>query len=173
MKAQAKEEKARKMVSHSQLQPINTTSYTSKGEIHQTCHGLNLVSVSQSIIVKVFLLLQAERDRLEREKQARLDAERKQIELEEQVRMLEEERRRATETQSETQKVLELLNEKVKIAEEEAQTHAKRSLQAEEEIRRVRASAVKVSREGGGERGRKGGREGVRGRKETEWDQVK
>ena len=45
-----------------------------------------------------------------------------------------------------------MLNEKVKIAEEEAQTHAKRSLQAEEEIRRVRASAVKVRREGEGEK---------------------
>lgn len=67
----------------------------------------------------------------------------------------------ATETQTETQKVLELLNEKVKIAEEEAQAHAKRSLQAEEEIRRVRASAVKVRRE---EReGRRGGERGGRG----------
>ena len=84
---------------------------------------------------------------MEREKQARLDAERKQMELEERVRQLEEERRMTTETQTETQKVLELLNEKVKIAEEEAQAHAKRSLQAEEEIRRVRASAVKVRRE--------------------------
>ena len=60
------------------------------------------------------------------------------------MRELEEERRRVTDDHSKTQKVLELLNEKVKIAEEEAQVHAKRSLQAEEEIRRVRASAVKV-----------------------------
>ena len=66
------------------------------------------------------------------------------MELEERVRELEEERRRATDAHTKTQKVLELLNEKVKIAEEEAQVHAKRSLQAEEEIRRVRASAVKV-----------------------------
>jgi len=32
----------------------------------------------------------------------------------------------------------------VKIAEEEAQVHARKNLEAEEEIRRVRASAVKV-----------------------------
>ena len=99
------------------------------------------------------LISQAERDRLEREKQARLDAERKQIELEERVRQLEDERMRVSETHAETQKVLQLLNEKVKIAEEEAQAHAKRSLQAEEEIRRVRASAVKVRRERGGRTG--------------------
>lgn len=68
------------------------------------------------------------------------------MELEERVRELEEERRRATDAHTQTQKVLELLNEKVKIAEEEAQVHARRSLQAEEEIRRVRASAVKVRR---------------------------
>ena len=60
------------------------------------------------------------------------------------MRQLEEERRKATDAHSETQRRLQLLNEKVKIAEEEAQTHARRSLQAEEEIRRVRASAVKV-----------------------------
>ena len=70
------------------------------------------------------------------------------MELEERVRELEEERRRATDAHTKTQKVLELLNEKVKIAEEEAQVHARRSLQAEEEIRRVRASAVKVRRIG-------------------------
>ena len=40
--------------------------------------------------------------------------------------------------------MVELLHEKVKIAEEEAQVHARKNLQAEEEIRRVRASAVKV-----------------------------
>ena len=40
--------------------------------------------------------------------------------------------------------MVDLLHEKVKIAEEEAQVHARKNLQAEEEIRRVRASAVKV-----------------------------
>ena len=37
----------------------------------------------------------------------------------------------------------------VKIAEEEAQVHARKNLEAEEEIRRVRASAVKVRGAGG------------------------
>ncbi len=40
--------------------------------------------------------------------------------------------------------MMELLNEKVKVAEEEAQTHARKNFEAEEEIRRVRAIAVKV-----------------------------
>ena len=46
--------------------------------------------------------------------------------------------------------MVELLHEKVKIAEEEAQVHARKNLQAEEEIRRVRASAVKVRGRGPG-----------------------
>ena len=60
------------------------------------------------------------------------------------MRELEEEARRANEARAQTERILELLNEKVKIAEEEAQAHARKNLQAEEEIRRVRASAVKV-----------------------------
>ena len=40
--------------------------------------------------------------------------------------------------------MMELLNEKVKVAEEEAQSHARKKFEAEEEIRRVRATAVKV-----------------------------
>ena len=87
----------------------------------------------------------AERDRLEREKQARLEAERRQLELEERLQELEEEARRANEERIQAQKIMELLSEKVKIAEEEAQAHARKKLEAEEEIRRVRASAVKVS----------------------------
>ena len=39
---------------------------------------------------------------------------------------------------------LSLLSQ-VMIAEEEAQAHARKNLEAEEEIRRVRASAVRVS----------------------------
>ena len=36
------------------------------------------------------------------------------------------------------------MDPQVKIAEEEAQVHARKNLEAEEEIRRVRASAVRV-----------------------------
>lgn len=61
------------------------------------------------------------------------------------MKELEEEARRANEARLKTERILELLNEKVKIAEEEAQAHARKNLQAEEEIRRVRASAVKVT----------------------------
>lgn len=39
---------------------------------------------------------------------------------------------------------MDLLNEKVKVAEEEAQAHARKNFEATEEIRRVRATAVKV-----------------------------
>lgn len=88
--------------------------------------------------------IQAERDRLEREKKARKEAELKQQELEKQLQDLGEEARRANEARAHTQKMMDLLNEKVKVAEEEAQVHARKNFEATEEIRRVRATAVKV-----------------------------
>jgi len=77
---------------------------------------------------------------------------------------VEEEARRAHEARIQAQRFVQILEEKVKLAEEEAQvysrphnhnphtlkspippqTHARKKLEAEEEIRRVRASAVKV-----------------------------
>ena len=66
------------------------------------------------------------------------------MELEERLQQAKEEARMANEARLETERMVELLSEKVKIAEEEAQVHARRNLEAEEEIRRVRASAVKV-----------------------------
>lgn len=89
--------------------------------------------------------MQAERDRLEREKKARKEAELKQQEMEKRLQDLEEEARMANEARAQTQKMMDLLNEKVKIAEEEAQAHARKNFEATEEIRRVRATAVKVS----------------------------
>lgn len=85
----------------------------------------------------------AERDRLEREKIARKEAELKQQELERKLQDLEEETRRANEARLQIQKMMDLLNEKVKVAEEEAQSHARKNFEATEEIRRVRATAVK------------------------------
>lgn len=119
MKAQAKEERARKLV----------------------------IPIAKSIIYDSFktMLLQAERDRLEREKKARKEAELKQQEMEKRLQDLEEEARMANEARAQTQKMMDLLNEKVKIAEEEAQAHARKNFEATEEIRRVRATAVKVS----------------------------
>ena len=81
---------------------------------------------------------------MEREKKARKEAESREQELEKRLRDLEEEARRANEAREQTQRMMDLLNEKVKIAEEEAQTHARKNLEATEEIRRVRATAVKV-----------------------------
>lgn len=63
----------------------------------------------------------AERDRLEREKQARIEAERRQAELEERLAEMVEEARRAHEERLQCEKIVELLSEKVKLAEEEAQ----------------------------------------------------
>ncbi len=57
---------------------------------------------------------------------------------------MEEEARKAREARADTERMVELLQEKVKVAEEEAQSHARKSLEAAEEIRRVRASAVRV-----------------------------
>lgn len=89
-------------------------------------------------------LSQAERDRLEREKKARKEAETRQQELEKRLQDLEEGARRANEARLKTQKMMDLLNEKVKVAEEEAQAHARKNFETTEEIRRVRATAVKV-----------------------------
>ncbi|XP_064392679.1 merlin-like isoform X2 [Halichondria panicea] len=89
----------------------------------------------------------AERDRLERETQGRIEAERRQAELEERLVEMEEEARRAHEDRLQAQRIVELLSEKVKLAEEEAQAHARKKMEAEEEIRRVRASAVKSEEE--------------------------
>ncbi len=63
----------------------------------------------------------AERDRLERETQGRIEAERRQAELEERLVEMEEEARRAHEERLQAQRIVELLSEKVKLAEEEAQ----------------------------------------------------
>ncbi len=63
----------------------------------------------------------AERDRLERETQGRIEAERRQAELEERLVEMEEEARRAHEDRLQAQRIVELLSEKVKLAEEEAQ----------------------------------------------------
>ena len=57
---------------------------------------------------------------------------------------MEEEARMANEAKAHYEQMMELLSEKVKVAEEEAQAHARKNFEAEEEIRRVRASAVKV-----------------------------
>ncbi len=57
---------------------------------------------------------------------------------------MEEEARAAKESKAHYEQMMALLNEKVKVAEEEAQAHARKKFEAEEEIRRVRATAVKV-----------------------------
>ena len=64
--------------------------------------------------------------------------------MEERLRLLEEENRVAIQMRLESEKTIELLQEKVRIAVEEAQVHARKNLQAEDEIRKVRASALKV-----------------------------
>ena len=76
--------------------------------------------------------------KLEREKKARKEAELRQQELEKRLQDLEEEARRANEARVQTQKMMDLLNEKVKVAEEEAQAHARKNFEATEEIRRVK-----------------------------------
>lgn len=58
---------------------------------------------------------------------------------------LEQEAKRADDARVQTQQMMDLLSEKVKVAEEEAQAHARKNFEATEEIRRVRATAVKVS----------------------------
>ena len=57
---------------------------------------------------------------------------------------LEEEARLAKESKAEYERAMTLLTEKTKVAEEEAQAHARKKYEAEEEIRKVRATAVKV-----------------------------
>ena len=96
------------------------------------------------VYVCVYSCVQAERDRLEREKRARKEAERKQQLLEKRLQDMQEEARQAKEAKARFEQMMALLNEKVKVAEEEAQTHARKNFEAEEEIRRVRATAVKV-----------------------------
>ena len=66
-----------------------------------------------SCLISLLPLPKAERDRLEREKQARQEAEQRQLELETRLRELEEEARHAIEAQAETQRMVDLLHEKV------------------------------------------------------------
>ena len=83
--------------------------------------------------------MQAERERLEKEIEARKEAERKKAELEERIKELEGKAKEGNETKEQTDRTVEVLEEKV---EEKAQAHAQKNLQLEEEIR---ASAVKVN----------------------------
>ncbi|CAI7995934.1 Merlin [Geodia barretti] len=89
----------------------------------------------------------AERDRLEREKQARLEAERRQMELEERLRQMEGEVRKAIHARMQTEETLKMVTEQVKVAQEEAQVHARKNLEAEEEVRRARQNAVRSEEE--------------------------
>ena len=58
----------------------------------------------------------AERDRLEREKQARLEAERRQMELEERLRQMEGEVRKAIHARMQTEETLKMVTEQVNLA---------------------------------------------------------
>lgn len=89
----------------------------------------------------------AERDRLEREKQARLEAEQRQLELEERLRRTEDEVRKAIHARLQTEEALKMMQEQVKVAQEEAQVHARKNLEAEEEVRRARQNAVRSEEE--------------------------
>lgn len=71
---------------------------------------LFLFSLSSSLI---FPSLQAERDRLEREKQARLEAEQRQLELEERLRRTEDEVRKAIHARLQTEEALKMMQEQV------------------------------------------------------------
>ena len=55
----------------------------------------------------------AERDRLEREKQARLEAERRQMELEERLQQMEDEIRKAIHARLQTEETLKMMQEQV------------------------------------------------------------
>ena len=57
--------------------------------------------------------LQAEKDRLEREKQARLEAEQRQMELEERLRCTEDEVRKAIHARLQTEEALKMMQEQV------------------------------------------------------------
>ena len=58
----------------------------------------------------------AERDRLEREKQARLEAETRQMELEERLRQMEDEVRKAIHARMQTEETLKMMTEQVNLA---------------------------------------------------------
>ena len=55
----------------------------------------------------------AERDRLEREKVARVEAERRQLELEDRLRQMEDEVRKAIHARMQTEETLKLMQEQV------------------------------------------------------------
>ena len=57
----------------------------------------------------------AERDRLEREKQARIEAEQRQLELEDRLRQMEDEVRKAIHARMQTEETLKLMQEQVMI----------------------------------------------------------
>ena len=57
----------------------------------------------------------AERDRLEREKQARIEAEQRQLELEDRLRQMEDEVRKAIHARMQTEETLKLMQEQVSV----------------------------------------------------------
>ena len=59
----------------------------------------------------------AERDRLEREKQARIEAEQRQLELEDRLRQMEDEVRKAIHARMQTEETLKLMQEQVSAFE--------------------------------------------------------
>lgn len=89
----------------------------------------------------------AERDKLEKEKAARLRLEREREELQDRMRLMEEEIQAAYHAKLEAEHRVQILEERVKIAEEHTHSLTRKKLETEEEIRRVRASAIKSEEE--------------------------
>jgi merlin protein len=88
-----------------------------------------------------------ERDKLEREKGARLQLEREKKELEDQLMLIARQRDEAFIAKEEAEKKAQILEERVKIAEEQTHTLTRKKIETEAEIQRVRASAIKSEEE--------------------------
>ncbi|OWK59886.1 Merlin [Lonchura striata] len=157
MKAQAREEKARKKVDFSCSsvvedvqaasaplvsipageQPLLHLMHFTQAQVRSCCNPTNSCSS----------YFQMESQRLAREKQLREEAERAKEELERRLFQLEDEARQANEALLRSQEAAELLAEKAQIAEEEAKLLAQNAAEAEQERQRLEITALKSKEE--------------------------
>ena len=88
-----------------------------------------------------------EREKLAREKELRQAAEREKAEMEARLIQYQEEVRTAQEQLRKSEEFAELLDEKVRMAEEESLLFSQKSAEAEAEMQRIRINAMKTEEE--------------------------
>ncbi|CAG08148.1 unnamed protein product, partial [Tetraodon nigroviridis] len=138
MKAQAREERARKQVVNRKTNVCHHSERPDTASSPRTTSPLNMLQMSA---------VQVERQRLQREKQLREEAERARDKLERRLIQLQDEAHMANEALLRSEQTADLLAEKAQIAEEEAKLLAQKAAEAETEMQRIKVTAIRGQEE--------------------------